>query len=165
MLQVGIDSYAVPKSMGIFQTITSTKPITTVSVATRIIDNHEAYKVHFLSQGFTLWIKIICVLVCLISSIFSTLHYCCILSVNRKGTWKRRQAKIDTTHKRNLSLEINGSKYCGTYFCTKTERGDGMPPYIFKIILQQRLQQLLGYRKVIVSYNWWPFIMGTSSRN
>ncbi|EEC66861.1 hypothetical protein OsI_33354 [Oryza sativa Indica Group] len=41
---VGIDSYAVPKSMGIFQTITSTKPITTVSVATRIIDNHEAYK-------------------------------------------------------------------------------------------------------------------------
>uniref|UniRef100_A0A0E0B9X6 ethanolamine-phosphate cytidylyltransferase n=1 Tax=Oryza glumipatula TaxID=40148 RepID=A0A0E0B9X6_9ORYZ len=41
---VGIDPYAVPKSMGIFQTITSTKPITTVSVATRIIDNHEAYK-------------------------------------------------------------------------------------------------------------------------
>ncbi|KAF2918642.1 hypothetical protein DAI22_08g071900 [Oryza sativa Japonica Group] len=41
---VGIDPYAVPKSMGIFQTITSPKPITTVSVATRIIDNHEAYK-------------------------------------------------------------------------------------------------------------------------
>ncbi|KAL6659060.1 hypothetical protein ACP70R_003100 [Stipagrostis hirtigluma subsp. patula] len=39
-----IDPYAVPKSMGIFQTITSPKTITSVSVATRIVDNHEAYK-------------------------------------------------------------------------------------------------------------------------
>jgi ethanolamine-phosphate cytidylyltransferase len=39
-----IDPYAVPKSMGIFKTITSPKSITSVSVATRIVDNHEAYK-------------------------------------------------------------------------------------------------------------------------
>ncbi|KAG0522971.1 hypothetical protein BDA96_07G083200 [Sorghum bicolor] len=39
-----IDPYAVPKSMGIFQTIRSPKSITTLSVATRIVDNHEAYK-------------------------------------------------------------------------------------------------------------------------
>ncbi|KAL6843182.1 hypothetical protein ACP4OV_026895 [Aristida adscensionis] len=38
------DPYAVPKSMGIFQTIKSPKTITSVSVATRIVDNHEAYK-------------------------------------------------------------------------------------------------------------------------
>jgi ethanolamine-phosphate cytidylyltransferase len=40
------DPYALPKSMGIFQTVTSPKTITSVSVATRIIDNHEAYKVY-----------------------------------------------------------------------------------------------------------------------
>lgn len=39
-----IDPYAVPKSLGIFRTITSPKTITSVSVATRIVDNHEAYK-------------------------------------------------------------------------------------------------------------------------
>ncbi|GJN09575.1 hypothetical protein PR202_ga27614 [Eleusine coracana subsp. coracana] len=39
-----VDPYAVPKSMGIFRTITSPKTITSVSVATRIVDNHEAYK-------------------------------------------------------------------------------------------------------------------------
>ncbi|KAJ1267803.1 hypothetical protein BS78_07G086100 [Paspalum vaginatum] len=39
-----IDPYAVPKSMGIFQSIMSPKSITSVSVATRIVDNHEAYK-------------------------------------------------------------------------------------------------------------------------
>lgn len=39
-----IDPYAVPKGMGIFQTIRSPKSITTLSVATRIVDNHEAYK-------------------------------------------------------------------------------------------------------------------------
>ncbi|XP_062195736.1 ethanolamine-phosphate cytidylyltransferase-like isoform X2 [Phragmites australis] len=39
-----IDPYVVPKSMGIFKTITSPKTITSVSVATRIVDNHEAYK-------------------------------------------------------------------------------------------------------------------------
>ncbi|CAL4997484.1 unnamed protein product [Urochloa decumbens] len=39
-----IDPYAVPKSMGIFKTVTSPKSITSVSVATRIVDNHEAYK-------------------------------------------------------------------------------------------------------------------------
>jgi ethanolamine-phosphate cytidylyltransferase len=38
------DPYALPKSMGIFQIVTSPKTITSVSVATRIIDNHEAYK-------------------------------------------------------------------------------------------------------------------------
>ncbi|KAF8715754.1 hypothetical protein HU200_026700 [Digitaria exilis] len=38
-----IDPYAVPKSMGIFKIITSPKSITSVSVATRIVDNHEAY--------------------------------------------------------------------------------------------------------------------------
>ena len=32
--------------MGIFKTIMSPKSITSVSVATRIVDNHEAYKVH-----------------------------------------------------------------------------------------------------------------------
>ena len=31
--------------MGIFKTIMSPKSITSVSVATRIVDNHEAYKV------------------------------------------------------------------------------------------------------------------------
>uniref|UniRef100_A0ACD5WW01 Uncharacterized protein n=1 Tax=Avena sativa TaxID=4498 RepID=A0ACD5WW01_AVESA len=41
---VEVDPYALPKSMGIFQTVTSPKTITSVSVATRIIDNHEAYK-------------------------------------------------------------------------------------------------------------------------
>jgi hypothetical protein len=45
VLQGEIDPYAVPKSMGIFQTIRSPKSITTLSVATRIVDNHEAYKV------------------------------------------------------------------------------------------------------------------------
>ncbi|XP_062191169.1 ethanolamine-phosphate cytidylyltransferase-like isoform X2 [Phragmites australis] len=39
-----IDPYTVPKSMGIFKTITSPKTITSISVATRIVDNHEAYK-------------------------------------------------------------------------------------------------------------------------
>uniref|UniRef100_A0A453FXZ5 ethanolamine-phosphate cytidylyltransferase n=3 Tax=Aegilops tauschii TaxID=37682 RepID=A0A453FXZ5_AEGTS len=39
-----VDPYALPKSMGIFQVVTSPKTITSVSVATRIIDNHEAYK-------------------------------------------------------------------------------------------------------------------------
>jgi ethanolamine-phosphate cytidylyltransferase len=41
---VEVDPYALPKSMGIFQTVTSPKTITSVSVATRIIDNHETYK-------------------------------------------------------------------------------------------------------------------------
>ncbi|KAF8783632.1 hypothetical protein HU200_000449 [Digitaria exilis] len=43
VLQGKIDPYAVPKSMGIFKIITSPKSITSVSVATRIVDNHEAY--------------------------------------------------------------------------------------------------------------------------
>ncbi|XP_072969452.1 ethanolamine-phosphate cytidylyltransferase-like [Typha angustifolia] len=38
------DPYATPKSMGIFQTITSPRDITSMSVARRIIDNYEAYK-------------------------------------------------------------------------------------------------------------------------
>jgi hypothetical protein len=45
VLQGEIDPYAVPKSMGIFRTIKSPKNIASVSVATRIVDNHEAYKV------------------------------------------------------------------------------------------------------------------------
>jgi ethanolamine-phosphate cytidylyltransferase len=49
ILQVEVDPYALPKNMGIFQTVTSPKNITSVSVATRIIDNHEAYKVHIAS--------------------------------------------------------------------------------------------------------------------
>lgn len=49
MLQGDSDPYAVPKSMGIFRTITSPKTITSVSVATRIIDNHEAYKVYIVT--------------------------------------------------------------------------------------------------------------------
>ncbi|XP_062115318.1 ethanolamine-phosphate cytidylyltransferase-like [Humulus lupulus] len=39
-----IDRYAVPKSMGIFQLLESPKTITTISVAQRIMANHEAYK-------------------------------------------------------------------------------------------------------------------------
>jgi ethanolamine-phosphate cytidylyltransferase len=46
MLQGEDDPYALPKSMGIFQIVTSPKTITSVSVATRIINNHEAYKVY-----------------------------------------------------------------------------------------------------------------------
>ncbi|KAJ4763429.1 hypothetical protein LUZ62_073804 [Rhynchospora pubera] len=38
------DPYAIPKSMGIFQTIKSPRDTTTLSVAKRIIDNFEAYK-------------------------------------------------------------------------------------------------------------------------
>jgi ethanolamine-phosphate cytidylyltransferase len=49
VLQGEIDPYAVPKSMGIFKTITSPKSITSVSVATRIVDNHEAYKVRYVT--------------------------------------------------------------------------------------------------------------------
>ncbi|XP_047950532.1 ethanolamine-phosphate cytidylyltransferase-like [Salvia hispanica] len=37
------DPYAVPKSMGIFQTLESPKDITTTSIAERIIANHEIY--------------------------------------------------------------------------------------------------------------------------
>lgn len=37
------DPYAVPKSMGIFRTLESSKNITTTSVAQRIIANHELY--------------------------------------------------------------------------------------------------------------------------
>lgn len=39
-----VDPYATAKSMGIFQTITSPKNITSASIARRIMDNHEAYK-------------------------------------------------------------------------------------------------------------------------
>ena len=46
LLQGDDDPYALPKSMGIFQIVTSPKTITSVSVATRIINNHEAYKVY-----------------------------------------------------------------------------------------------------------------------
>ncbi|XP_042050890.1 ethanolamine-phosphate cytidylyltransferase-like [Salvia splendens] len=38
-----LDQYAVPKSMGIFQTLESPKDITTTSIAERIIANHEIY--------------------------------------------------------------------------------------------------------------------------
>ncbi|KAJ0984153.1 hypothetical protein J5N97_002509 [Dioscorea zingiberensis] len=38
------DPYTIPKSMGIFQMITSPMNITSASVARRIIDNYEAYK-------------------------------------------------------------------------------------------------------------------------
>ncbi|KAL3644243.1 Ethanolamine-phosphate cytidylyltransferase [Castilleja foliolosa] len=38
------DPYAVPRSMGIFQTLESPKDITTMSIARRIIANHEIYE-------------------------------------------------------------------------------------------------------------------------
>ncbi|ONK70632.1 uncharacterized protein A4U43_C05F35760 [Asparagus officinalis] len=40
-----IDPYAVPKSMGIFQIVASPKLITSASVAKKIIDNLEAYRI------------------------------------------------------------------------------------------------------------------------
>lgn len=40
---VGIDPYAVPKSMGIFQLLESPNNITTSSIAQRIVSNHDAY--------------------------------------------------------------------------------------------------------------------------
>ena len=45
LVQGETDPCAIPKSMGIFQIIQSPKNITSASVAKRIIDNLEAYKV------------------------------------------------------------------------------------------------------------------------
>ncbi|CAA7398772.1 unnamed protein product [Spirodela intermedia] len=40
----GEDPYTVPKSLGIFRTIESPRDTSSLSIARRIIDNHEAYK-------------------------------------------------------------------------------------------------------------------------
>lgn len=45
VIQVGIDPYAVPKSMGIFRLLESPNNITTSSIAQRIVSNHDAYMV------------------------------------------------------------------------------------------------------------------------
>lgn len=71
VMQVGIDPYAVPKSMGIFRLLESPKKITTSLIAQRIAANHEAYIVCSSIFSFSLHAMYLCNVQSLLAALFS----------------------------------------------------------------------------------------------